>query len=63
MLDESIGSPLQRLAYLSNLQNGGECVDVDHNQVIASLTNTTIEGGTGRVWFYQVRCCAGPLLS
>ena len=53
MLDTTLGTPLQRLAHLSALQNGNECVEVDHNQVVAALTNTTIEGGTGRVWFYQ----------
>lgn len=54
MLDTSKGDELHRLAYVSSVQYGGNCVNVDHNQVIASLTNTTIAGGVGRLWQYEV---------
>jgi hypothetical protein len=47
MLNASIGEPLDRLVYLSNLQNNYECVAVDHAAMIADLSNTTADGNSG----------------
>mmetsp|Transcript_40824 Transcript_40824/g.95387 ORF Transcript_40824/g.95387 Transcript_40824/m.95387 type:complete len:324 (+) Transcript_40824:307-1278(+) len=46
-------SPLERLAELSRITFGSSCVDVDYKEEIASLTNTTLQGGVGRIWFWQ----------
>jgi len=41
------------LASLSASVSGGECVDVAYDGYVRQLTNTTLEGGAGRIWFYQ----------
>lgn len=54
MLDESMGTPLDRLGALAHMAFGADCINVSHANTVQGLTNTTIEGGGSRIWFYQV---------
>ena len=53
LLDDSIGSLLDRLALLVNISTGGECLDVSYDNYVAQLLNTTLMGGVERIWTYQ----------
>jgi len=44
---------LETLAKLSKSLYGDGCIDVSFDDYEAQLTNTTLSGGGGRVWFYQ----------
>lgn len=57
MLNASLGDPLDRLADLVGTVSGTTCINVSHANTIEGLTNTTLEGGVARIWFYQV-CCS-----
>lgn len=54
MRDSSLGSPLQRLAALAATQlSPGDCIGEGREATTAALTNTTLEGGIARIWFWQ----------
>mmetsp|Transcript_23393 Transcript_23393/g.58507 ORF Transcript_23393/g.58507 Transcript_23393/m.58507 type:complete len:493 (-) Transcript_23393:89-1567(-) len=53
MTQDSDATSLARLAKIAALQRGAECVDIDAAAQNAGLLNTTVEGGTDRVWFWQ----------
>jgi serine protease 16 len=44
---------LTTLSKLSQKQFGSDCTSVSHQALLDSLLNTTIEGGTNRIWQYQ----------
>lgn len=51
MLNTSLGSVIDRLAVLVAIQNGPTCMDVSHDDDIATYTNTTLIGGQNRIWY------------
>lgn len=51
MVDESVGSPLERLVTLHKAQSGGACTPVDHELTMRALSNPK---DSGRSWYYQV---------
>lgn len=53
MLNTSLGSPLTRLAALVNVTQGPACMDTSYANYKATITNTTVAGGTNRIWLYQ----------
>lgn len=54
MRDRSLGTPLQRLAALAAARlSDGSCLGLGREATTAALTNTTLEGGIARVWFWQ----------
>ena len=49
------GDPTARLASYVAVLNDGKCMSVSYeDEVIAPLVNTTVIGGTNRIWTYQV---------
>lgn len=57
MTNESKGTPLERLIYVHAVQYGGasnddDCLDVSYGNN-KYWTNTTVAGGSGRIWLYQ----------
>jgi serine protease 16 len=53
VMTQGSGDELQRLITVAQQQFGGQCVYVNHDATIASLTNTSIASGDARIWFYQ----------
>ncbi len=53
MLNTSLGAPLARLAALVAINQGTACMDVSYDAYLATLLNTTVAGGTERIWTYQ----------
>ena len=46
-------SPIENLVSLNTILSSGQCSDVSYGDTIESITNTTLLGGTNRVWTYQ----------
>ena len=50
LTDESVGSPVERLAKLSSAQSSGSCVSVSYDKMISTLSNPL---NPERSWLYQ----------
>lgn len=53
MLNTSVGDPVASLAAMAAAEFGPQCLNVSHANTIASLTDTSLEGGVGRIWFWE----------
>ncbi len=50
MVNESLGTPLQRLAVMAPALLGPTCLNVSHANTLDSLTNISLLGGVNRIW-------------
>lgn len=50
MTDDSVGSPVERLASLSSALNGGSCVTASYDRMISLMSNHL---NPDRAWLYQ----------
>mmetsp|Transcript_7109 Transcript_7109/g.13494 ORF Transcript_7109/g.13494 Transcript_7109/m.13494 type:complete len:545 (-) Transcript_7109:239-1873(-) len=53
MLNQSLGEALERLAALNERWLEGSCLDASYANDVKAITDTSLERGGGRVWFYQ----------